>query len=490
MTGIVFGLGVMLGAGLAGLLAYVLLGPRLSARIRERDEAREKLDVEAAGARDACSGLDAAKQELAQASLAHARAEGDHREELAKLTSDLESVRREGINQLKLLDDAQETMRAVLKDAAGEAFDGSGKKVVDLAKAAMKEAAAGNRADFERERKNVEQLVTPMKDGLTKLGNVVDKLDRDRERQHAELGEQMRTVVSGQVQVRDEAAVLSRALTQPKAAGDWGEFHLRRLVEQAGMSAHCDFREQTRTEDDGETLRPDLIIDLPGERLVVVDAKTPLAPYREACAATDPEQQDRYLRLFARGVKAHVKKLSSKQYAGRFENAMDFVVMYMPGDQFYGAAIQFEPSLLDDAVKNRVLIATPATFIGLLRTIAYTWQQDQVAETARDIARHGATLYERLATYLTHVDKVSRLINNLAEAQNAAVGSLERSVLPEARRFPELGAVGADKHLPDTRQVDRTARTTQAPEVSRDEQGPSVSEREPDDVEAASEKAA
>jgi DNA recombination protein RmuC len=203
---------------------------------------------------------------------------------------------------------------------------------------------------------------------------------------------------------------------------------------------------------------------LRGEKVVIVDSKTPLAPYREACAATDPEQQKRHMKLFARGVKAHVKKLSAKQYADKFLSALDFVVMYLPGDQFYSTAIEHERSLVDEAVKHRVLIATPSTFLGLLRTIAYAWQQEKAAETARDIADHGCTLYERLCVYLRHVDKVSQRMNSLVEAQNQAVGSLERSVLPEARRFPELGAVAADKVLPDTREVTREVRSMQVPE--------------------------
>lgn len=436
-------IGLAVGFGVAYVLLRALMDSRLTTIAAERDEA---------------------DRDVTELRIAAIRVEGEHSKALELLRVEAESAKREGEEKLKLISEATDTMRSVLKDAAGEAFDGSGMKVVELTKAALREATSGSRADFERERKNVEQLVTPMKDNLTKLGDAVDKLDRDRERQHAELTEKMQAVVAGQLQVRDEASVLSRALTQPKAAGDWGEFHLERLAESAGMSAFCDFDVQASTEDDGRTLRPDVLIKMPGEKVVIVDSKTPLAPYREACAAEDPDQQKRHLQLFARGVKAHVKKLSAKQYADKFPSALDFVVMYMPGDQFYSAAIEHERSLVDEAVKHRVLIATPSTFLGLLRTIAYAWQQEKVAETARDIAEHGCTLHERLCVYLRHVDNVSRRMSSLVEAQNKAVGSLEHSVLPEARRFPELGAVAADKVLPETREVTREVRSMQVPE--------------------------
>lgn len=459
-------IGLAVGCGFAFVLLRALVTPRVKAVETERDGAIAQVAQVVRERDTAVQRAETAEGRVSDLQLESVRTAGEHSKTLELLRAELDTSKREGQEKLKLVTEATETMRAVLKDAAGEAFDGSGKKVVELTEAAVKTAVANNRADFERERKNVEQLVTPMKDNLTKLGDAVDKLDRDRERQHAELSEQMRGVVTGQLQVRDEAAVLSRALTQPKAAGDWGEFHLKRLVESAGMSEFCDFDVQVRADDDGRTLRPDVLIKMPGEKVVVVDSKTPLAPYREACAVADPDQQKRHLQLFARGVKAHVKKLSSKQYAERFPSALDFVVMYLPGDQFYSAALEFERSLIEEAVKHRVLIATPSTFLGLLRTIAYAWQQEKVAETARDIAEHGCTLYERLCVYLRHVDNVSRRMNSLVEAQNKAVGSLEHSVLPEARRFPELGAVAADKVLPETREVTREARLGQAEEFT------------------------
>jgi DNA recombination protein RmuC len=452
-------IGVMMGAAASGLVTRA----RLAAREVEHQRQRELVE---AARDDALERAEAAERRENDLKLDVANVQGEHREQLATLRTQLDGVRREGEEKVRLLNDAQETMRAVLKDAAGEAFEGSGKKVVDLATAALRTATAENREAFERERQNVEQLVEPMKEGLGKLGVAVDKLDRDRERQHAELGEQMRGMMEGQVQVREEAAVLSRALYRPHTRGQWGEFSLRRVVEMAGLSPYCDFDEQPHVNDDGRVQRPDMVVHLPGGKDVVVDSKAPLGPYMEACEATDPKVRDSHMRLFTRGLRAHVKRLGSKNYEAQFESAPDFVVMYVPGEHFFAAAVDAERSLLEDAVRDRVLIATPVTLIALLKTVAYTWQQEKVAETARDIAQLGCTLYERLCTYLKHVEKEGRLIRSLMDAHNAAVGSLDHSVLPAARRFPELGAVGSDKQLPGPRDVSGSVRSVKACELS------------------------
>jgi DNA recombination protein RmuC len=451
--------GIAVGVVVALLIARGRLAGQEAEYAREREALETASDAAVARA-EAAEG----RENALNLDLANAR--GEHREQVATLRTELDAVRREGAEKLQLLNEAQETMRAVLKDAAGEAFEGSGKKVVELATAALQTATVENREVFERERKNVEQLVEPMKEGLGKLGDAVDKLDRDRERQHAEVGQQMRAMVEGQLQVREEAAVLSRALHRPHTRGQWGEFSLRRVVEMAGLSPYCDFDEQPHVNDDGRVQRPDMVVHLPGGKDVVVDSKAPLAPYMEACEATDPQVRDRHMQLFARGLRAHVKRLGSKSYESQFDSAPDFVVMYVPGEHFFAAAVEAERSLLEDAVRDRVLIATPVTLIALLKTVAYTWQQEKVAETARDIAQLGCTLYERLCTYLKHVEKEGRLIRSLMDAHNAAVGSLDHSVLPAARRFPDLGAVGTDKELPEPTDVSGSVRALQARELN------------------------
>jgi DNA recombination protein RmuC len=466
MTTISLLIGLAIGGAVTSLATRAWMTLRVNVALGERDDLRDRLELADSELETARGRAEAAEGRENELRLSFATAEGKRREQLAQLSTELEAVRREQQEKLALIAEAQQTMRAVLKDAAGEAFEGSGRKVVELTAAALKTATAENRETFERERKDVEQLVAPVKDGLTKLGAAVDKLDRDRQRQHTEFGEQMKAMVEGQTQVRNEAAVLSRALRQPHARGQWGEFHLKRVAEVAGMSSFCDFDEQAHRDDDGKVLRPDMVVNLPGGKQVVVDSKAPLNPYLEACEATDPGTRDRHMQLYARGLRAHIKKLSAKNYAAQFESAPDFVVMYLPGEHFFAAAVEVERSLIEEAVKERVLIGTPVTLIALLRTIAYAWQQEKVEETARDIAQLGRTLYERLCIYLDHVAKESRLLNSLVDAHNAGVGSLEHRVLPAARRFPELGAVGSDKQLPALKPATRITRSVQAPELA------------------------
>ena len=467
MTAILLLTGLLIGAALGAAPMRAWMVARLRAVKQETDEALDRLTTSETGRAQEQERAEAAEAEVHELKLAAATAAGEHGKEVERLTVELSNLREAGEEKLRLLAEGQDTMRAVLKDAAGEAFDSSGKQVVALTQAALKTATAESRQSFERERKNVERLVEPMQEGLARLGEAVNKLDRDRDRQHAEFGEQMKAMVVGQTQVREEAAVLSRALRQPHSRGQWGEFHLKRVAEMSGMSPFCDFDEQAHTDDDGRTLRPDMLVKLPGGKQVVVDSKAPLNPYLDACEATDPAVRERHMKLYARGFRAHIKKLSAKNYSAQFDDAPDFVVMYLPGEHFFTEAVSIERSLIDDAVSDHVLIATPMTFIVLLRTIAYAWQQEKVTQTARDIAQLGCTLYERLCTYLQHVEKESRLLNSLVDAHNKGVGSLERWVLPAARRFPEMGAVGIDKRLPAGKTVSSSAREVQVPELAR-----------------------
>jgi DNA recombination protein RmuC len=247
--------------------------------------------------------------------------------------------------------------------------------------------------------------------------------------------------------------------------GRWGELGLRRLAELAGMSELCDFVEQSHINDDGRVLRPDMVVMLPADRRVVVDAKVPLSPFLDAMQAAEESERVEKLKLFARGMRGHVRRLADKAYATQFPTAPDFVVMYVPGDHFLGGALEVDPELLEDAFARRVHIATPATLLGLLRTVAYAFQQQKVAEDAQAIAALGRELYDRIATLLAHIDKVSRCINSLVKAQDEVVGSVERRVLPKARRFSELGVAGSDEQLPDMRGVAASPRRVQAPEL-------------------------
>jgi DNA recombination protein RmuC len=360
---------------------------------------------------------------------------------------------------------ARDELLALVKQGAGEELAQRGGEVVELMKAHLETTLTQAGADEEARKRAVAELVDPMKQTLGQLKERVDQADRAREQTSTDLTAKLQTVTAGQEAVARNAAALERALRQPHVRGRWGELGLRRLAELAGMSELCDFVEQSHINDDGRVLRPDMVVKLPAERRVVVDAKVPLSPFLDAMQADDEPARVEKLKLFARGMRGHVRRLADKAYANQFPTAPDFVVMYVPGDHFLGGALEVDPDLLEDAFARRVHIATPATLLALLRTVAYAFQQQKVADDAQAIAHLGRELYDRIATLLAHIDKVSRCVNSLVKAQDEVVGSVERRVLPKARKFSELGVAGSEEELPEVRTVAASARRVQVDEL-------------------------
>lgn len=360
---------------------------------------------------------------------------------------------------------ARDDLVALVKQGAGEELTQRGGEVVELMKAHLETALTQAGADDEARKRTVSEIVDPLKQTLGHLKQRLDQVDQAREQTSTDLSAKLQTLTSGQEAVARNAAALERALRQPHVRGRWGELGLRRLAELAGMSELCDFVEQSHINDDGRVLRPDMVVKLPADRRVVVDAKVPLAPFLDAMQASDEPERIEKLKLFARGMRSHVRKLADKAYTNQFPTAPDFVVMYVPGDHFLGGALEIDTDLLEDAFARRVHIATPATLLALLRTVAYAFQQQKVAEDAQAIARLGRELYDRIATLLIHIDKVSRCVNSLVKAQDEVVGSVERRVLPKARQFSELGVAGSEEELPDVRAVAASTRRVQAPEL-------------------------
>lgn len=359
---------------------------------------------------------------------------------------------------------AREELVALVKQGAGEELAQRGGEVVDLMKANLETTLTQAGADEEQRKRAVSELVDPMKQTLDQLRERLDQVDQAREQTSTDTAK-LQTLTTGQEAVARNAAALERALRQPHVRGRWGELGLRRLAELAGMSNLCDFDEQSHINDDGRVLRPDMVVKLPGDLRVVVDAKVPLSHFLDAMQADDEAQRVAKLKRFAGAMREHMRKLADKAYANQVPTAPDFVVMYVPGDHFLGGALEVDPELLDDAFARRVHIATPSTLLALLRTAAYGFQQQKVAEDAQAIAKLGRELYDRIGTLLTHIDKVSRCVNSLVKAQDDVVGSVERRVLPKARRFSELGVAGGDEALPEVRSVAASARRVQAPEL-------------------------
>jgi DNA recombination protein RmuC len=324
---------------------------------------------------------------------------------------------------------------------------------------ASADALAGRRDD-------VAVTVAPLRDALGKVETHLRVLEHDRVAAYSALTEQVRALSSTGEGLRDQTRSLVTALRAPQARGRWGEMQLRRVVELAGMVEHCDFSEQESVTGDGGTLRPDLVVRLAGGKRVVVDAKVSLAAYLDAAESRDPDVVEARMRAHARHLREHVKGLAAKEYWRAFESTPEFVVLFVPGDAFLAPALERDPQLLDDAMAQRVFITTPTTLIAMLRTVAYAWQQEALTEHARSVFEIGRELYRRLGTLGEHVDKLGRTLNRSVDDYNKVVGSLERTVLVQARRMAELQVTDADLATPEP--VVSTTRRISAPDLLAD----------------------
>jgi DNA recombination protein RmuC len=316
--------------------------------------------------------------------------------------------------------------------------------------------------DVVRGHQSVASLVDPLRHQLSRVEDQLQGLEVERARSSAELREQVGTVALGSQRLETQTRALVDALRRPQARGRWGELHLRRVVEHAGMLDRCDFTEQASCVGSDGTVRPDLVVNLAGGGCVVVDAKVTLAAYLEGIELTDPAAQQERMAAHAKHLRQHVDRLADKAYWDALPNSPEFVVLFVPGEAFLAPALEADPSLLEHAMARRVHLATPTTLLSLLRAVAYAWQQHLLADNAREVHAAGKELYSRLATFGGHVDKLGRSLSTAVADFNRTVGSLERTVLPSARRMSELGL---DTDLPSPAPVEDVARTVSAPHL-------------------------
>jgi DNA recombination protein RmuC len=311
----------------------------------------------------------------------------------------------------------------------------------------------------------VEHLVAPLKESLQKVDGKLQELEVARKGAYSSLAEQVRQLGETQKELRSETGNLVSALRdRPNVRGRWGEIQLRRVVEMAGMLEHCDFETQHHVATDDGRIRPDLVVKMPGGGSVVVDAKVAGQAYIESLECKDDESRTLKLRDHARQVRDHVTKLGAKNYWSQFEKTPDFVVLFLPGETFFSAALEQDPALIEDSVNNRVLIATPTTLIALLRTVAYGWRQETIAESAKEVSELGRELYKRMATLTEHYSKVGKGLQSAVRAYNDSVGSFERSVLPGARKLKDHG-ITSTSDLAELREIELAVRTVKTPEL-------------------------
>ncbi len=383
------------------------------------------------------------------------------RVELAAAQARLEASALQEEDRLNLLEQSEARLRAAFDTLAGETLRSNSELFLRLAREALgRDQAVAQGALKERELA-IGQLVEPLRSALERTEAQVQALERDRREAFITLRTQIETLAGGQAQLQRETRNLVTALRRPEVRGRWGELTLRRLVELAGLTAHCDFTEQLQVVGEEGALRPDLVVHLPEARDLVIDAKTPLDAYLAALDAPTEEERLQALRRHAQQVETRVRELAAKSYWTQFERSPEFAVLFLPGDQFLSAALAERPELLESALAQSVIIATPSTLIALLKAVAYGWRQSAVAQNAAQIRDLGQELYRRLSTFNGHLGRMGQRLATAVEAYNAAVGSLERQVLPQARRFNELG-VTAEAPLATLEPVGQLVRGTGA----------------------------
>lgn len=340
---------------------------------------------------------------------------------------------------------------------AHRALKENNQSFLQLAHETLKQFQIHAKNELDHKEKAVEGLVKPIREALEKTEQQIRLIEQDRKQAYGALHKHLETLTETQQLLHGETRNLVKALRRPEVRGQWGELTLKRLAELAGMVEHCDFFEQESQDAEAGRLRPDMIVRMPGGREIVVDVKTPLDAYLNAVEANDDESRQHHLEHHARNVRERVRELATKAYWSQFKNAPDFVILFIPGEQFLSAALDNDRSLLEDALRQKVILTTPISFVALLRAVAYGWRQESLAENAERIRVVGEELYSRLATFSEHLAKLGRSLDGAVESYNRSVGSFEAKVLPSARKFSEMGITGS-KDPEEPQQIEKGAR--------------------------------
>src|SRR6202453_512916 len=416
------------------------------------------------GLRSRTAGLSArltfTEKELAAEKARLARLQQDSTELLigkARAESALQAERKTSTEKVELVTRASEELRNAFKAMAADALKSNNLSFLVLARENLERFQTEARGDLENRQKAVVDLVTPVRDSLNKVDAQIQQLEVERGKAYSALHTQVQSLITTQKELQSETGNLVRALRTPNVRGRWGEIQLRRVVEIAGMLSYCDFTEQQSVTTETGRLRPDLVVKLPGGKNVVVDAKTPLQAFLDAFETTDEETRRACLANHARQVRSHMRTLSDKRYWEQFDPTPEFVVMFLPGETFFSAALEQDPGLIEQGVLQRVIPASPTTLIALLKAINYGWHQEKRGGNVTKISDLGKELHDRLRLLAGHITSVGTGLDRAVESYKKAVGSLESRGLVSARKFAELGASVADD-IPELEPIETTAR--------------------------------
>lgn len=352
---------------------------------------------------------------------------------------------------------AEQQLAAVFNDMSQKALNQNNEQFLRLAEENLKKHQLYSKTELEKREQSIENLIKPIKESLTKTDEQIRKIEKERNEAYGSLRTQLQQVAETQASLHKETNNLVNALRRPEVRGQWGELTLRRLAELAGMVEHCDFYEQESVDTEQGKLRPDMIVRMPDSRELIVDAKAPLDAYLSAIQADDQASKEIQLQRHARKVKDRVQELASKAYWSQFAQSPDYVVLFIPGEQFLSAALEVDNSLLEYSLSNKVILATPASLVALLRAVAFGWRQQVVTENAEKIQHVGEELYGRLATFTEHMTRMGSSLDKSVEHYNKALGSLERNVISSARKFNEMG-IDNKKAIPETKSIESTPR--------------------------------
>jgi DNA recombination protein RmuC len=446
------------GVSLGGIVTFLVQRSNrlvLAERIRLRDEELEKL-----------TGLFEEMKQEQRITLSQLNAANT---EVKTLETKLEGERKRFSEKELVFEELEKRFSDVFKALSGDALKRNNESFLELAKEHLNTQQTKSKGELDQRKQAIESLLKPINESLKQFGEKVGEIEKARVGTYEALKEQVLSLAEGQTKLRSETGNLARALNTPRVRGSWGEIQLKKVVELAGMLEHCDFdQQQSKDRDDGSRARPDMIVKLPGDKQIIIDAKAPLEGFLAALEAESKQEKAAKMKDHARHIRAHIKDLGSRSYWEQFENSPEFVVLFLPGESYFSAALEVDPGLIDEGVQNKVILATPTTLIALLKVVAYGWRQENLAQQSREISKLGKEIYERVSDVATNWASVGKGLKNAVESYNKAISNMESRVLVSARKLRDLPIELSKKEIVIAPPVEVTPRLQNAPELEQD----------------------